>query len=276
MNSPANNLREQIAFTLIELLVVIAIIAVLAGLLLMALAGSQEKARTTQCINNVRQLGLAHQVFLNDSAGAVPFSPQEGYWVRGYEPFYGTEKVILCPTGRESGGGSVRKAASAPEGSMIFPDCGTANQAWSWSSATPGGAQSKRYAGGFGFNGWLYGGDWPAEGPDQNFAFGSENRIDKPSSTPIFADSIWIHGWPRTTDRPTYNAYYGWNDGGLGMFLFSRHGKRFPSKENRPLELPLFGYLNFAFADGHVTGVKLPQFYELAWHKDFVSPVTNR
>ena len=56
-------------FTLIELLVVIAIIAVLIALLLPAVQAAREAARRAQCINNLKQIGIAlhnyHQV--NDS-----------------------------------------------------------------------------------------------------------------------------------------------------------------------------------------------------------------
>ncbi|HQK01093.1 MAG TPA: prepilin-type N-terminal cleavage/methylation domain-containing protein, partial [Verrucomicrobiota bacterium] len=68
-------------FTLIELLVVIAIIAILAALLLPTLGRAKNAAKGVASLNNLRQIGIANQMYLDDNSGY--FTHHEGYYYQG-------------------------------------------------------------------------------------------------------------------------------------------------------------------------------------------------
>src|SRR4026208_1959709 len=102
---------RRTGFTLIELLVVVAIIAILAAILFPVFAQAREKARQTSCLSNMKQVGLAMNMYLGDYDETFPWSTssqQSGWtWYQSLDPYIKTgvgpngttkKEFWMCPS----------------------------------------------------------------------------------------------------------------------------------------------------------------------------------
>jgi hypothetical protein len=243
--------------------VVIAIIAILAGMLLPALAKSKSKAQSIKCTGNLKQLGMANFMYVNDAGKILPYRIGADLWMSGLILNYANvDQVRLCPI-----------APYTPK-----KPSGSAATAWVWGSELRPGTREPRWSGSYALNGWMYSGDWPdAQGlfPSVKNAFRTEDDITKPSLTPVFSDSMWVDAWPQEKDKPARNLHEGDSGSSAGMsrITLARHGSGLGGvPKTLPAGAKLPAAITHVFTDGHASPVPLEQLWTLAWHKNWVNP----
>ncbi len=127
--------RGRRAFTLIELLVVIAIIAILAAILFPVFAQAREQARKTACSSNMRQIGLALNMYVQDYDERLPTQHPDNFpvggpkgswltnpfpnWIGLLWPYLKNWQMLRCPTAGPSGWGGVYGPANEQTNYMI-------------------------------------------------------------------------------------------------------------------------------------------------------------
>jgi prepilin-type N-terminal cleavage/methylation domain-containing protein/prepilin-type processing-associated H-X9-DG protein len=271
------------AFTLIELLVVIAVVAILAALLFPALSTAKAKAQSIRCVNNVRQLVLAHHLYVMDNGlsyvdqpleATPPYHDLTGGRIDLIRPYLAAvAEVHFCPATREDP--AKRQAIDLEAG-------GTADMPYALifmnvkgKTETHTGFLSASYA----FNSWLDRGRMDKDKDKYLLKFRNEAGILKPSETPVFGDSLSWDSYVMTNDpapRDLYRRTVPFPP--MGIFTMARHGGPGTAHNSMPVApgQSLGPYLNnIAFYDGHVQATKLDNLWSLYWHAQWEPPPTR-
>jgi len=215
------------AFTLIELLVVIAIIAILAAILFPVFAQARESARLTSCLSNMKQIGLAWNMYAQDFDETYPLSRM----IYGLVPDGPDNGSLHCDCDQNCDKNHTWKALTMPyvKSYDVYKCPSNPNNTLNGEEADKGFKRS------YGTNGVVMWGWRPYK----------EAQVNRPSTTVMVLETTWecadLGDWVARIQTP---PACGWGQG------FNLHrGKN--------------GLQNWAFFDGHAKTYKLPNVFSV-------------
>jgi prepilin-type N-terminal cleavage/methylation domain-containing protein/prepilin-type processing-associated H-X9-DG protein len=207
MQHRRSNTRRS-AFTLIELLVVIAIIAILAAILFPVFAQAREKARQASCLSNLKQIGTATMMYVQDYDERFPFNDNQNtenalpdgrryrgmnQWPLQLFPYVKNGGVWVCPSDATSGRNGLGNG---------------------WNTANPYiNVWGKSIPGSYGVNENIY---WLTN------RSGGANAAVSLAEVTFPADTYWVADMRNTTNGVSYMTFPYTYNGGFWRMIYSK------------------------------------------------------
>jgi prepilin-type N-terminal cleavage/methylation domain-containing protein/prepilin-type processing-associated H-X9-DG protein len=255
--------KRYSAFTLIELLVVIAIIAILAAILFPVFAQAREQARKTVCISNLKQLGLAVVMYVQDydesfpincwntppigmqnDSGTVNF-PAYWQWMWEVQPYTKNKQILVCPSDPKLGKDT--NLSGMAYDNNPTPDCSDI-----WGTPTPISYAMNDELTGLGGT-TVPGSCLGPQSPSADYSVALAS-VPTPAGTYMLADSGRPNGldpfWINNTRAANYVELYGVSAPGFGAMADHTNATWEANLQNQGV-FRHAGGSSIAYADGH-------------------------